>query len=49
MQIKTEELLQQIKNLLKEEFVAEIVSDDDTILLRFTNGQVFKMILKRIS
>ncbi|MBQ2701484.1 MAG: hypothetical protein IJF64_00695 [Clostridia bacterium] len=49
MKIKTEELIQQIKKLLNEEFVAEIINDEDIILLRFTNGQIFKLTIKEMA
>ncbi len=47
--IKTNELVEEIKLALQDTFVAELQSDEEGILLRFLNGQKFRLRVESIS
>lgn len=41
VEIQRSELVEQIMNALRDEFVAEITREEDAIALRFVSGQKF--------
>lgn len=46
MSILTKDLVAEIQNLLKEEYLANVSAKDDTITLTFLNGQTFYIDVK---
>ena len=48
MKIKVEELLEEIKCALADEFNAKVGVNDDVLMLDFENGQKFEVSVKEI-
>jgi hypothetical protein len=48
MKIKREELIEQIKCVVKDEFIANVSAIDGQIVLHFVNGQKFSIDVKEI-
>ena len=46
--MKKEELLEEVKVVLQDEFVAEIKEENGTLVMRFVNGQSFRLTLDEV-
>lgn len=48
MEINKENLLCEIKSALEDEFVANVTQKDNTLCLRFVNGQLFQLTVEPV-
>ena len=48
MKIEKQELLLQIKEVIKDEFIAEVEEETYMLFLSFSNGQKFQVILEEV-